>query len=373
MRPSYGILTLPRTTRLILLAASFGYFSTQGWAQATSTRKTADEQWGDVVALTTQRSNKSVETDERSAVEQKKAHANTQVQQNRSAAVAAKDFYTQNPDHPKAREARKLEAIAAVRGITKDDETYVQSAMAIARQYRGDTTQSVSDRFQVALTMERAEMARRAQAGAAIGRNKYDVRQLALIMRSEFGDQPELYTYFMEVANTLDAAVAQELATSTLKAPLAPASAKDRARVMVDRAALIGRPITLNLPGFAGAGGVSLSQSTGQVTLLIAWSPADPESIAKLGHFKTILPADSRVVYLGLGGSEGQIKKAESIIPVPGIHCHATVGASSRAAMEALKLKYAPLPRIYIINAKGTLVAEGKIDDLPVLIGRVAK
>src|SRR6266498_2666645 len=98
---------------------------------------------------------------------QRRNAANEQALRARQASQAARAFYTAYPNHIDAGEARKLEALMALQGVTDNDASGEQSAQQTARAYRENRNNPAAARFEVAVLSERV------QARARLGGNVY--------------------------------------------------------------------------------------------------------------------------------------------------------------------------------------------------------
>lgn len=301
---------------------------------------------------------------------QQKIVVATNADKSRATAASAKDFYTKNPSHPRATDARKIEALAELRGIKQGDTVQETKALAVAAAFRANPGYPQSARIEVALLMEQSELSRQIKAGTKQGRVGEQLR-VADRLRAEFGETPEYYTYTMQMARTLDLPTALRFATEALHAPAATAATKLQAKTLVDRMGLLGKPIALRLTGLDGTG-LDLAKASGKITLLLAWSPSDPSSLAVLKTLGKAVPKDAQIVYLALGGTEKAAKALWAAPPLPGVHCHAPAGPLSRAVSEALHLRYSPVPRVYVLNKAGNLAGFGPLEDLPLLLTRAA-
>lgn len=350
----------------LLVAATCAY------AQKQPDPKTPDQRFDDVAKLAAPvPAAKSAPDGTAKTPEQVKADIARQAELSRQAAQAAKEFYTQNPGHPKVAEARKIEALCTLRGVEAGNAAHEQPALAIGKAFREDKGLSAGDRFEVALAMDRLELSRRIKVRAAPAQTQAWVL-MATMLRGEFGDMPELYTYYMDLARTADNAAALKLATEVNQSAIAPPDAKARAKVILERSSLLGKVVNLQLTRSDG-GIVELARQSGRTTLLIVCSPADLECLDALKPLARMLPSDAQVVYLALGGSEKQVTAARLAAPISGWHCHAQAGPQSRSAIEALKLQYAPLPRLFVFGRAGTLVGFGRMNDLPSLFPQAAR
>ena len=284
----------------------------------------------------------------------------------RQTAQSAREFYTTHSGHPKAGEARKLEALAAIRGVEAGNAAHEQVAFDLGKAFRENAVNPIADRFEVALAMDRLDLSLQIKSRKARGRPE-DWKAVGDKLKPEFGAVPALYTYYMDIARTLDAATAAKLAAEVNAAAAAPMSAKAQAKAILDREGLVGKTVSAKLTT-VDAAPLDLGAQKGKVTVVLAWSPSDTSPLANLKRFEKSLPSDTQVIYLAMGGTAAQVTRGKAEAVVPGIHCHAPTGPLARAANDGLKLQYSRLPRAYVLNRSGVLVGYGKVEDLPALM-----
>jgi hypothetical protein len=168
----------------------------------------------------------------------------------RQTAQAAQDFYLQHPNAPKAAEARKLEALAGLEGITPTDRTHERAALATAAAFRTNRSHPVSARFEVAHAMER-----RAASKKILGRPWFSHPAVGGMMldalHAEFGELPEIYGGFLALAEHSNCDNGRDVALRIVQAP-APESIKSAARRLIERYALVRQPLDFPLTPLAG-------------------------------------------------------------------------------------------------------------------------
>jgi hypothetical protein len=289
----------------------------------------------------------------------------------RQAAQAAKEFYTVNPGNPKAGDARKIEALSTVRGALVADATQTQAAMNLAKDFRERTDVPVRDRFEIALAADRLALSAKINAKTAADQS-LEWQLVGERLRVEFGDLPELHDYSIEVARRADLPSAVKLATEVTQSPKATANAKARAQSILDRAALVGRPIDLKLAKVDG-GTIDLAQQKDKITVIYVWSPTDPLSLESVKRFEKALPPGAQLIYLAYGGSVPLVNRLKASAAVAGIHCQATAGTASKAASDALKLRYTDLPYLYVINPSGVLTGVGRAEEFTTLMAQASR
>jgi hypothetical protein len=171
----------------------------------------------------------------------------------------------------------------------------------------------------------------------------------------------------MDVARTADRETALKIATEVSRSSVASGTAKGQARVILDREALVGKALSLKLSTVDG-GFLDLAEQKNKVTVVLAWSPSNSSAFSTVKRFEKSLSSDTQIVYLAMGGTASQVKKAQSEALLTGTHCHAPSGPLARAANDGLKLLYSSIPRVYVLNRSGALVGYGRIEDLPALM-----
>ena len=287
------------------------------------------------------------------------------------AAQSAKDFYTANPGHAKALEARKIEAVAALRGAPAGDVAWAQAATRLSKDFRERTDVPAKDRFEVALAADRLALTAKIKAKTAAD-STVEWQLVAERLRTEFGDLPELHDFSMEVARRADLTSAVKTANEVTQSTKATANAKLRAQAILDRAALVGRPVNLKLAKVEG-GILDLAQQKDKLTVVLVWSPSDPQGLESVKRFEKALPKDTQLVYVAFGGAAPLVNRLKSSASAPGVHCHAVAGTASKAASDALKLRYADLPCLYVINRAGVLTGLGRVEEFASLIAKASR
>ena len=366
LNPSRFISSLSRHWQsLVRVASVVSILGTTAFAQGA---KTADQQWADVASLAAPAGVAKTANGKKRTNDEIKADIKQQAARSRQAAQSARDFYTQFPGHPKAAEAKKTEALASLRGVETDNATQIQSALSIAQAFRANSSLAAADRFDVALAMDRLKLSLEIKQRRATDQPA-SWRKLADDLRKEFGDLPALQSYLMDIARTADGATAVELATSVKGSTAASKETKDRAQAILDRAALVGRKVVLKLATTDGSP-VDLEQTRSKPAVVVAWSPSEGDALMGLLQYQKQLQ-NADIIYVGLGGSVADLSAAkQQFVRLPGAYCHAPGGVGSRRAIDALKLQYAPLPRVYVLDRGALVLGSGSFSDLPALLAK---
>ncbi|MES2693283.1 MAG: hypothetical protein V4773_07400 [Verrucomicrobiota bacterium] len=279
----------------------------------------------------------------------------------RVVAAAAKKFYTDHPSHVSAGEARKLEAVHGLLGVTEADKAQEQAALQTARQYRSDKTNPVEARFEVALLLERTE-ARASLSSKVNGNNPRQLEIIADKLKTEFGNIPEVFNFYVSVARGADMASSHTLATKVLQMPVTR-DAKIEAQSILDRQALVNKPLGWKLAELDKKDPVELAKLPAGPTLIYV-SIFHPEgtNFSALQQQKRNIPANYKVIYLTLGATEEQIRATKNKAPTPGAHCFEARGAVGPTA-EQFYVRQTPY--VYVLNRTGALAGFGPLSELP--------
>lgn len=274
----------------------------------------------------------------------------------------------QNPSHVNAADARKLEALCGLRGTQGSGSAQEAAAMATAKAFRENSKFSPSDRLEVAVAMERRTMSARIKSNLVADQVGAWL-QVADRLRGEFGDLPEVAAFYVEAARPYDVRSAAAIVAPVLKSKVAPVAVKNEAQGMVHRAALLGKPLKYQ-PTMVDGGRLEWSKPSIKYTTLVVWSPARSGDLALLKQLKG-LPKGVQIAYLALGGANDEVARARKDIPFPGVYCHAAEGIAATTASESLRLNYAPLPQVYLIDAEGKVLDVARPGALPAAFAKL--
>jgi hypothetical protein len=295
--------------------------------------------------------------------DEQKTQIATLADKSRATAASARDFYTKYPTHAKANEARKIEALAELRGVKSTDETQQKQALTIGKAFRSDHRQSLDARTEVALAMDRLELSEKIRRKAVSDR-PVEKEKVADGVRAELGHTAALHAYYVEVSRNADMFTGKRIAQNLLQWPT-DAKTKKEAQTIVDRSSLLGTRLNLMLPS-AETGPVDLAKQSGGVTVLVVWAPAGGEKALKsLEVFRNSIPPGVQFVYLALGGTAKEIATLQSAAPIKGRFCHQT-GPAVSPTLSALKLT--GMPYIYVLNREGKVAGFGPFGELTSLL-----
>jgi len=327
---------------------------------------------------------------------QSQARVQLRAQSSRQTAGAAKDFHTRFPTHAQAPAARKLEALSGIAGITADDKPNETAALKVAGDFRTNRTNPISDRYEVAHSVERHVVGRKL-GGKSWLSAPAESEPMADRLREEFGNLPEVYGNYLAVARNTNCDHSKEIAQRILRMP-APASVKADAQRVLDRARLMRKPLDFPLTPTTGAPTrlATLAGGTAGVhTVVVFWdgtrSPSGPPG---LHDFKRTPPPNTKWIYVSLGAwtpvsatqgapavvaapgdaANGKAKGgppisiAKASAAPPGTYCVEPLGLRSPVALQ---MNISSLPFVCVLDDKKNLNAFGRVDEIPALLAGI--
>jgi hypothetical protein len=327
--------------------------------------RNADNDWA-ALAILTAPIVSTVPTAGKTAGQHQNDHA-AAVAKSRQAAQSAKDFYTQHPTDPRATEARKVEALAGLRGVQAGDPVQEARAVATAMAYRMNAANPGQDRLEVAIAQDRQDLSLKKLAGLVANEGEEE-KKLVEKWRNELGDLPELETHAIKIARRSDPKTAIALASQVRKSPVATAAAKAEAQSLQNRALLLGHSLPLRVPLLDG-GQLDLAQPRGKITIVVVWSPSDTDGLRPLEVFgKKGLPAKTQLVSLAVGGTTGEVMRSRHYLPPNTTQGHVAEGAAAKTAIATLRVH--TLPYVYVLNQSGMVADFGSLGELTSLLKR---
>jgi hypothetical protein len=332
---------------------------------AQSNPRTADSDWSQLNELLAPDPSLIKRHGERRTPQESK---DARIQQSRRAgevATAAREFYTNHPAHKNAAAARKLEAIYALRAISDENRGNENSARAVAIAYRADTNIDASDRFDVALGLERYELSQKLKTHGPRNRASEELR-LADELHAEFGNVHGVASLFLDVARHAPPAIAADAAEKAIRTGALKRKQEKDAESILDRASLLGRRVTLTLSAVEG-GQVDLSLSGPRHTILVLWPAELSQGIDELAAIGKRAPKSAQVVYLAVGESRKIVPTGKG--PTPIRHCFAAKGQETKKVFDALKVTTAPY--IYVVNKSGVLADFGPLSEFAAIVRRL--
>ncbi len=321
---------------------------------------TADARWSGITAALTPAGKAKVSISPgRSDLTEAKTAIVLQADKARQVAADAKAFYTEFPLHPNAETARKIEVISELHGVKDGDAVQLKKAQDLATTFRKDTARPLGARTEVALAADRLALSQKIKAKQVADRAS-EKEKLADAIRAEFGQSPELISYYSEVARSADMFTGKRIATNLLLWS-SDKKVRSEAQLILDRNALIGQKINLPLNS-AQTGPVNLSQATGTPIVLFVWTTTSGENMLKsLDRFQNSLPAGVQFIYLALGGNAKEAEAMAGAAAMRGRFYHQPANTFG-PTLAALKVKN--VPYIFVLDREAKVVGYGPVGEL---------
>lgn len=339
---------------LILVGASLGSAQT-----ASKPATAADAAWLNVTAQT---SAARTAVAAPKTADQAKVVAQQYATQQKSAAQSARDFYASFPSDPRAPQAKKLEATSLLNSAWPLPDDKGRAAFQTANAYAIDKTNSAKDRFEVSALLAAQQFKARTN-GRALASDAVAAEKVADVLFAEYGPIPESFDYYLKAADTADPEASARLASKVTNSTASLAQ-KKQAQVVIDRYALVGKPLTISLQDIAGKS-VDL-RPAGKITVIYVWSAKHGGADwAALGRARQAAPANTDWICLALDTTSAEL--AAAVAKAPAKLTHSLLAQDQRVAvMKSLKVRRVPF--VYVVEARGTLATYGSLTDLPVLL-----
>lgn len=262
------------------------------------------------------------------------------------AADRAKAFYTEHPDHEKAHEAKLAEVRALVAANQAGDATIDGRLSSTLTSLRADQTVSASIRVQAVS----ACLFPKAMRGA---KNSVDrlaaAANVARGLAVEFPDQPQGTESLVTIAAASDEGVARQLASEVLAMP-APTAIKQRAQALLDRFALVGKPLAGELDG-ADLGSIKATVVANRPSIIYTWATWSPGSLRLAAELKKSNPA-ANIIGLNLDhdttAAEALAQKEELVGSL--VYDDRGIGGAL-----AQRLKVYSAPQVVLVDAQGII------------------
>lgn len=279
----------------------------------------------------------------------------------------AKDFYTKYPSHPKARQAKKIEAMSAAMATEAGAVEEEPRAYRLGMAFRNDATNDEKDRFQVAVTM--AEVSIRQKKGATTADVLADYEKKADSMALEFPKNGDVYRMYFGIMRVSPPEKAKTVAQKILLAP-APTDVKEQTQAFVDRINMVGKTVALEFTSVDGKS-FNLTDQLGKIVVAYVWTAQSP-------YAKDLFQAVSKVavpagaIILGINidqdiaAAAAEAKKDNA----PGLQYSDSRGLKSPVAA---RLKILDVPSCYVFAKDGHLVGFGPSEELSNLVSAAGK
>jgi hypothetical protein len=258
-----------------------------------------------------------------------------------------KAFYTQYPTHASAKEAKQREvlalALAAINGDSSQDARRQTTLAAV----RNDSGLSPGQRCEAVAWSGRVAIKRQnLKTGAAVLAAE---ESLTRSLIQEFPNQPGGYDSLMGIARDSTPERGQVIARDILAMRTATPKSKTDAQRLLDRYALVGKPIA---PILEKAGATSLMSGTDpKVTVVYTWKSSTSQSLSLAGRMATQAPK-ARFIGVCLDNNLATARQAATARNAPGSQYYNASGSTSPLA-DGLAIRE-PLA-VYLVDGDGII------------------
>ncbi len=291
---------------------------------------------------------------------QDRRRAETSPEDAEKLATKAIELAQKNPNDPRLKSLRKLEAVSGLKAEEKEkskDPARALERRARAEAFVNDKENSEKDRFEVRSLLqerERSELPERARA-AHDARRIRDTKKII----EEFPQEPRGYGRLIALAKGQESAQARALASEIIASP-APENIKAQARRLLEQRKLEGNPLKLT--------GLDLKRHRGRVVVLYAWSALRPETLVAAQRWAR---ADIQLIGINLDKNPASARDLVAKLKIPGEQVYDQNQLEGPSAQE---LCLTSPTAVYLINKKGLLTdVNGSLDTLEKISRLVAE
>jgi hypothetical protein len=280
------------------------------------------------------------------------------------AADRFKSFYITYPTHRSAKEAKAREVIALALAALNGDAAHDHRRESLLDEIRQDTSIPIARRFEAVAWSGRAAAKQQGQLDRAAKLAAEE--RLTRDLIKEFPSHPVGYESLVAIARDSNPEHGKSIAQDILAMSAVSLEAKDGARRILEREALVGK----SAPAIFSASGAStlFPAATGKITIVYSWSPSMPQFRLLAKQLAKQAP---QAAFIGVC-LDGTLKQGGEgkTFNLPGEHYYYPHGAASPLA-EALAIGSEAV--IYVIDRQGIIRDVQGYIDLAEKIGRIGK
>jgi len=278
-----------------------------------------------------------------------------------------KEFRTTNPAHAGAKKAKRLEALLLVQAWRAGASSSASRRTQLVAEIRGDASLPAASRAEVAALAEHVAVAKR--PGLSRDGRLAAYEQAVRGLTAEFPELPNGYESLVQIAKDSSDAKAQAIARNVLGLAAAPATVKAEAQILLDRHALVGRPVAELVRPILGAAN-PIERAKGRPLVLYSWATFAAGSHALAADLAARTPAGVALVGLCLDFRDlAPAKALATAQKLPGEQLYDWLGRRGEVA-ERLKLTDPALA--FVIDAGGIIRAVSAQRDLPATLAALA-
>lgn len=277
-------------------------------------------------------------------------------------ATQAKNFYTIYPDHPKAKQARKLEALSVLRAVNSGAMEEEPRATRLGWSFRNDAANDESDRVEVALAMANNSV----QSSGVVQLDDVvtQIEKKADSLVAEFPTNAEAYRMYLGLMRISPETKIRSLAQKVILAP-SPDSVKREAQVFIDRLNLVGTQVPLEFTDLNNKP-FNIADQSGQVVVAYAWTA---QSSFNDSIFQVINRLPSTIVVLSINIDQ-DVAAAVAAAKQSNIRGIAYFDARGLKSPVAVRLKILDVPSFYVFGRDGKLAGYSSVEGLPALLAK---
>lgn len=270
-----------------------------------------------------------------------------------------KDFYTRHPNHPEAKNAKCLEALALVQAWLAGDTSQEARRDQAVAEVRHDKAVSVSLRAELFALADHVAIGKRQDLSHNDKLLAYEGAVRALI--GEFPTLPNGYESLMYIARDSRESRGPVLAREVAGMADAPAWVRTEAQVVAERFGLVGS----SLPGLVTpilGRNHALSKSAGRPVVIYTWASTSLVGIMRAKVLAAKVPEGAAIIGVCLDAGDSSVAKNRALAEaLPGEQIYDAAGRNG-PLVQTLRLFEPGL--IYLTDAAGIIRSVSAQHDL---------